>query len=547
MELLLTVLTLLAAIYAIVPRERQLDLQLRIGVASRIVFLFGCSLILCLEFYEFLEAQIRWLPEPSRWPTGITPKNAIYLVMLVFAAAFWFMVRFTHLTKGRILKFRELIEELYWTESYGELFAMLQKHLTELFRIYNSDFVLSRLRQRLTSLRTPTVEDFDRFIKELDLPAPASATALRKRTRRRFFDHALRPVAPAIRRFLPEYDQAKQTARELVRGIFLSNKFLEALARTRPYLGLEIIRQSKSSFERLDFVNLYMKELLRDSQSVLYTELHNNQNISTNRYFLSESNRIIYFFLADVRVAKDNNVYKPIGDYCMAHLDELGRDSADDPYNRAMGDFEEVGAWHSPVFATIRWFDIMVREALFQGMPWHMWLYYMPLIVKRIERNYRLGDPLADENSEFPIIYSFLLYRIFSSMCDWVTAIEEIPPDQPNVVLHSARPDGENDNIPKSSIIALSECAYSLLVSANVGERVKRSLMNMIFELYFELRCSGKFNNYAAVLLAAISKGANYRRDNKKYRSILADLFEKRRTNISSSIHKSRCRNSRRP
>jgi hypothetical protein len=144
----------------------------------------------------------------------------------------------------------------------------------------------------------------------------------------------------------------------------------------------------------------------------------------------------------------------------MSHLDELARDHTNDPYNRAAEDFHDVGSWHSPIFIGTRLFDIMVKEALFQGMQWHMWLYYMPLIVKRIVRNYRLGDPLADETDEFPLQYSLLLYEIFSCLTDWVSAVENVPAGQPNVVLKSTAPEHENDNIPKSSILALANCAY---------------------------------------------------------------------------------------
>jgi hypothetical protein len=168
----------------------------------------------------------------------------------------------------------------------------------------------------------------------------------------------------------------------------------------------------------------------------------------------------------------------------------------------------------------------MVREALFQGMEWHMWLYYMPPIVKRIARNYRLVDPLADGQAELPIRYSFLLYEIFSYMRDWVMCLEDVPSTQKNVVLLSTRTDrDENGNIPKSSILALSDCLYSVLQSENIGTRVKRCLTNMAFKLYFDLRLSGKFDGYAAVLLTAMTRGKKYEPDNGQYRFTLAQLF----------------------
>ena len=291
---------------------------------------------------------------------------------------------------------------------------------------------------------------------------------------------------------------------------------------------MEIIGQSKAAFERFDFVEQYLKELMRDPQSILYWEVYNNQNMSQHRYSIPQSNRVLSFFLADIKVAEDNRVYKPVGDFILSHLNELARDPESDPYNQACGDFETIGAWHSPIFVGVRFFDIMVNEALFQGIFWHMWLYYMPPIVERIVRNYRVIDSPADADAdaEFPIKYSSLLCQVFSCLCGWVTALEEVPPNQANVVLKSPRADHENGNIPKSSILALAECSYYVAVSKQIGRGLKRTLLNMVFGLYFELRSSGKFDGYATVLLTAIAKRKSYRGDDRSYREVVAAVFD---------------------
>jgi len=301
------------------------------------------------------------------------------------------------------------------------------------------------------------------------------------------------------------------------------------MVRTRPYLGLAIIQTAKRSFERFDFAELYLKELLREPQSILYTELQNNQDLSRgHRYVISESNPVLHYLFNDVEVAEGLRAYKPVGDFIKFHLDELARDHEKDPYNQVMmGDYQEIGVWDSPVYAGARFFDIMVKEALFQGMQWHMWLYYMPRVVERICKNYRLCDPMADENDEFPIKYSFLLYEIFSYMRDWVRAIEDVPSNQPNVVLKSSSPELENGNIPKSSILALCESAYFVLMAEDIGERMKSTVVDMIFELYFELRSSGKYDGYASALLNTLIKGKDYRHDNDLYREAVALMFKK--------------------
>jgi len=167
MDLLITILTLLAAVYAVVPRERRLDLKLKIDFIDWIIILIGFFGVFYLAFYDFALAR-GWVFKRS-WPEGITPRNTTYLIMAGVTLFLWLRIRFTSLTSGKIQKFRELVEELYWTESYGELLTLLQGHLKRLFKIYHSDFLLFRIRTRLESLTTArldpeTIEKLAKFL-----------------------------------------------------------------------------------------------------------------------------------------------------------------------------------------------------------------------------------------------------------------------------------------------------------------------------------------------------------------------------------------------
>jgi hypothetical protein len=55
--------------------------------------------------------------------------------------------------------------------------------------------------------------------------------------------------------------------------------------------------------------------------------------------------------------------------------------------------------------------------------------------------------------------------------------------------------------------------------------------MNIVFNLYFDLRESGNLDGYAEVLSAALSQGGFYRRrPDQKYRTSLVDAFEQEKT-----------------
>lgn len=114
MDLLITIITLLVAVYAVIPRVRQLDLRLRINVLDRLLVLVGSFAILYLEFNEFCSTRGWVVNKP--WPTGITPRHAMYLVMFAVTLILWVRIRFSRLTRGKIQEFRELVEQLYWSE-----------------------------------------------------------------------------------------------------------------------------------------------------------------------------------------------------------------------------------------------------------------------------------------------------------------------------------------------------------------------------------------------------------------------------------------------
>jgi hypothetical protein len=116
-------------------------------VFERILIVFTFAAVLYLEFNEFFRVRGWVLSRP--WPVGITPENSIYLVLLLATAILVFRVRYKPLAKRQIGKFRELVEQLYWDQNYGQLLALLQSNLQPLFRIANLDTPWSRLRERL--------------------------------------------------------------------------------------------------------------------------------------------------------------------------------------------------------------------------------------------------------------------------------------------------------------------------------------------------------------------------------------------------------------
>jgi hypothetical protein len=230
------------------------------------------------------------------------------------------------------------------------------------------------------------------------------------------------------------------------------------LAKARPYFAFQVL--DHKFWEGEEFLNLYIRALLRDKRSILYHEIKHNQNLAKGRrYRIEEQNRLIHYFLIDARVAERVTVWKPFGDFALEYLDEQFRRKDTDPYNMALGTYYEDGRWECPLRITIWFFEAMVLEALYQGITWHLWLYYFPPIVERILRNLAPDHRAVELWREWPTPYHCLLYSIFDTLGGWIEAAADLPPEQENIVLENELIDHENDNIPKSAIIALQRLA----------------------------------------------------------------------------------------
>ena len=178
-----------------------------------------------------------------------------------------------------------------------------------------------------------------------------------------------------------------------------------------------------------------------------------------------------------------------------------------------MEGFNDEGKWDSSLFVGIRFFDIMVRAALSQGVEWHMWLYYYSHITERIIRNYKPHPVHSSDRVEWPTHYAYLLYEMISAMSGWIKAAEYCPVDQTNVVLEAVDGIHQNDNIPKSSIIVLTQCIRFILESGDVSDTFKKYLIDIVFELYFDLRASERMADYAKVLLMTLRYRSSIDRD----------------------------------
>jgi len=521
-DTLLTLLALLTAVYAVLSRTRRLDVSLRLRWLDWLIAIVALLLAHYLLFYPFfmsIGCAVAWPVERASFP----PRDAAYLLVVAIIAFLIWRSRRGKLPRHKIGQFRDLVTSLLADERYADVVALLENHLDRVIRIRDVDFLLPGWRCRLERLSVPLWERGLGASVEHQLPESGTQRASLSDKVARWFRSAVSWVA----RLLPSGKGDAEVAEEIVTTIMLSRTFTTAIARFRPYFAFKLL--SKRLLQTEDFLDGYLGSLLSEPDSILYFEVKNNQDLGlgympARRYEVPTSNRLLHFFLSDARVAKRHMIWKPIGEELIRALDELRKTSETDPYNGDMGDYGVRGKWTCPLYVGIAFFDIMVSEALYQGIQWHMFLWYFEYFVARIVRNSRFdASKLEEPDSECPTRYSYLLYEIVSTLCHWIVAATTVP-SQDNVRLAHVDLSYETWNIPKSSIIALNQCLCEILPAQNVSSVLKESIMGMVFRLYFGLRAHKETEEHARVLALALKqkeRGSTYESDDGFRRAVL--------------------------
>lgn len=524
---LLTLTSLLVAIWALMPRARRLDLILKLRLTD---WLFTSFVFICLNYLLFYKTFVLlgWTPgwKLSRW--GITPQNASYLFLTAAFSLLILSVKTAPLPRKKILKIKELCDELLGRkENHAELISLLEKHLPVLVRIYHNDYFLQNIKKKLL----PEAKTLTEALASLHEVSVGDEKQKHKNTLvmkavSKAGKYLLENTLP-LRRFLnsriPSYGKETAIAQELFRSILSNKSFIQSVISIKPYFAIEVFELHIPEHEKEDFIDYYFRGLLAERTSVLYAELKNNQNQLVNhRYALPEANRLLFYLFFQINKAHDLQVWRPIGEQALSDLDKLYIESDTDIYNLPHDD--SGWEWESSVYAAIHFFDIMIAEAIEQKIQWHMWLYYYTHFTNSICRNF---DPNKRYASESNTKYSHLLYSMISTLCNWIRTIEEVPIDQSNVALDSTSLEHENGNLIKSSMLAMGQCIKSILITDKIHPDFRKEMAALPISLYYDLNRRDEYANYAEVLFESLlSGGSQYGDDNgEKYLGILLNAF----------------------
>lgn len=510
----LTFLSLLVAVLAVMNRAQRLNIWLKVKLIHILAIFLLFIAIFALELYDSL-FRLGWVPCAEVWP--LKPNEIAFLGVIIGLPVLAAWIYFDVLPRSRLNRLRNLIEELMKTDQYIDALSLMEPYLDRLVQIYKADFLPFKIRKWLESFNLAYETSTEQIMRQLTVSDADNANEpLPSRQEKicRAVNKLVGRIASQAGRLIPSAEVEQQLAMEIFRDTLLNPEYIRVVAKIRPYFGLKVL--SLDIHERFDFSGEYLRQLIIDRKSILYWEIKNNQNISEFRYDIPEANRLLWYIFHDARVAEAFGVWKPIGEQMIAELDSLHSNANEDHYNDSLGEYREREQWKCPLFVGIRFFDIMLSEAIHQNIQWHMWLYYFTYITDRICRNYRLDPQKTDPNDEFPTPYSFILYEIVTTLRNWIQKVKHLPDNQENAVLVNEGLEHENGNPIKSSILVIGECLRTILVTENLPPRLKNYLGSIVLNLYFDFMRQENLSRYAVVIREVLVVGGLYERSGEE-------------------------------
>lgn len=430
----MTILSLAVAIYTLRPLERVLDLKFKFAWYDGIVVFSAIVLVLYILYQPVLQ-ELDWAFDfgPWRWEFDAS------LATIIVVALVWVVVRlrFGGLRRKRIHVFSRLATDLLHKRKTGELVEMLKRYLPQLMKIYENDYSLVRLRNWL---------------------APSIWEVLgHRRNQTEQWPKAVRSSSRLLSRLLPTYEESRDSAKETVHRILLSDNFVETVATAYPYFAMSVLKYDVH--ELVGFQDKWFQFVLDDPNSVVYAEIQRNQVMQTDSYHQYQydpENRCLFFYFADVRNAERLKLYKSIGDYLCVEYGKRRRNPEADRFNQPLDRYCDIEVRNCPAYSVIRLFDYMISQSLYQGIPWHMWLHYLPIFADKILANLSPHDDV-NLDSEFPTPYHFQLYEIINVLCKWIASAQDVPE-------YESEEDRERA-IPMQSVIALGRVMNAILLS----------------------------------------------------------------------------------
>lgn len=494
---LITILGLIAAVWAVVPANTRLRFRLGMSWIDWSVAVGVFLVIHYLVFEQFFRSVGAYYSlGPWRW--GLDKGSAVYLLLLSLALYILVRARKPKLANRSVGTFEKLVNTLLLTRRYDELFNLVEPHIFKLFKLTKSRSVLIRLINKIFP-RIPRPNFY--FEKGTNIVLPAHQS---------FINPYYKSLLASVGSIEFAQDRIAVRALILLKSLLNQPEFVSYVSVCHPHFCLKIL--AIPEVVREDFTELWMVALISDTNSLLYSELKNSENLN-GRYRLAipYSNQVLYFLFNDVATAERLAIYSPIGDCVCKFIDEDSKLAEE--YNRHLGNYEKAGRYRCPVYAGIRLFEIMIHEAIHQGLQDHLWLFYFPHFIEKILN--RMKTQSEKSNSEWPTPFHYLIYKIVVVTANWISDCVEINEQQ---ISEDVKNDKNFDlyYIPKQAIDALSTITQEIILSPQVDDRFKSYTLEIALKVLTRIQNEQEASEVAKQFITSMIEANGYARNGYK-------------------------------
>jgi len=467
---LLTMLGLIAAVWAIVPDTARLTFRLSLNKFDWLL-IWLALLIVHGFFFEPVLTSLG-LPILGTWRWGFDKSATQYSLFLLLAGYVYWRSRKTKLTRGNLGLFDELSTSLLHARKYEDLADLLQPHLEPALDLAAPESVRSRLAETIRPPRPGLQLVFGDDGSITIVADEATSWPMRK----------LFVVREWIADLVGPSQKIQRRAVLVVKRLLASRGLVTHLAISSPYLCIQVMERAQRLVE--SFQDNFFHALLADEGSIFYSEIKNNQNFGGigRRLALPDENQLLRFYCANVEVAARLGVYRSVGEAVLARIDT--DDALEKKLNGRLLTFHEIGRDHDPVHAGLMFFRIMVLEGLHQRTNDHLWLHYMTHFASHLVDRAR-EVRVEDENREFATPLGYLLYEIVDNMATWIA--ESVELTTLDDMLTRNQEEGDHLYISFEAADAIGRVLQPILMAPCVPQQLKTQLFGIAFFALKEL------------------------------------------------------------
>ncbi|MBN8680042.1 MAG: hypothetical protein J0M29_17565, partial [Chitinophagales bacterium] len=246
--------------------------------------------------------------------------------------------------------------------------------------------------------------------------------------------------------------------------------FINHTVNVDPYFYTKIIQCLNT--RRGDYshmVERYLEILMQNKNYHFFREIKNTlELVEGGKYKLDEKNEILYSLFSDIKVAEFNYVWRPVANVAIWELQN--QNSTESQFLKG-ANFEEQFDFelsNTKMKTAIHFFDIMIRESIYQKAEWHMWLFYYHRFVEVLIAN--IPDNYYDQDDHEPTLNHKLIHDIIENMLDWLDVGVEL----------------KINNLSIDICRCIGKCIYEITSSDILSDKVKVRPLDRLLKKYFD-------------------------------------------------------------